>query len=96
MELLFKNKNWEGLLRNKFRLKFQVSPLKKELLTILNDNVEIGKQIFRLDREELLIWISRLNISVPINLNNILYLINLHRINESRITDITPQYILDQ
>ena len=91
----YKGKNWEGLIRNKFRLKFQLSALDEKLKEILSNNNSIGKQIFKIDRKELLFRISSLEISLPVNLNNILYLINKFFIRDQDIFDITPKYILE-
>ncbi len=89
----FKNKNWEGLLRNKFRLKFKVEELKPELITILNNNPKIGKNIFKLTRNEVLMEIYKLDLSLPISLNNLLYLINVIYINDKEIETVTPSII---
>lgn len=92
----YKDSNWEGLLRNKFRLKFQQGSLDPSIIEILNNTKDIGKQILRLERELLIIQISSLEFSIPINFNNILYLINLFYIKNEDIFNITPQLIIDE
>ncbi|OFY82800.1 MAG: hypothetical protein A3F72_01570 [Bacteroidetes bacterium RIFCSPLOWO2_12_FULL_35_15] len=92
----YKNKNWEGLIRNKFRLNFQLLPLKKELIEILNNNNELGKQIFKLERNFIIYSISSLEISFPINLTNLVYLINCLILKNIEIYKITPGLILDE
>jgi len=91
----FKNKNWEGLLRNKFRLKFKVEELKPELIEILNANPKIGKDIFKMERNKVLMGIYKLDLSLPISLNNLLYLINAIYIKDNELTNITPSVITE-
>ena len=91
----FKNKNWEGLLRNKFRLKFKVEELKPELIEILNANPKIGKDIFKMERNKVLMGIYKLDLSLPISLNNLLYLINAIYIKDNELTNITPPVITE-
>ncbi|MCB0400937.1 MAG: hypothetical protein KDD41_02560, partial [Flavobacteriales bacterium] len=67
----FKSKNWEGLIRNKFRLRFQLIPLKNEIVQILNEDLKIGKELFKLDRETSLIKLYELDLSLPVNMNNL-------------------------
>lgn len=89
----FKNGNWEGLLRNKFRLNFKLEPLKKEIITILTANKSIAKDIYKLNRNVIIITISKLDLSLPISLNNLLFLINVLFIKNDEIKKITPSVI---
>ncbi|MDY0781470.1 hypothetical protein [Tenacibaculum sp. IB213877] len=89
----FKSKNWEALLRNKFRLQFQLSNLKSELIEILNNDNSIGKHILRMDRTKFLLKISELDLSLPVNFNNLLYLVNVIEINNQKLLDETPELI---
>jgi putative GTP pyrophosphokinase len=89
----FKNKNWEGLLRNKFRLKFKVEELKPELIEILNTNPKIGKDIFKMARNKVLMGIYKLDLSLPVSLNNLLFLINALYIKNNELTNVTPSVI---
>jgi putative GTP pyrophosphokinase len=90
----FKNKNWEALLRNKFRLQFQLSTLKSDLITILNNDNSIGKRIIKIDRTAFLLKISELDLSLPVNFNNLLYLINVIEIKNEKLLEKTPEIII--
>lgn len=89
----FRNKNWKALLRNKFRLKFQLSELNEPLTRILNENPSIGKKILKLERTDFLLKFSQLDLSLPINFNNILYVLNSLIIKDVKIDEITPELI---
>lgn len=92
----YKDRNWEGLLRNKFRLKFQQGSLDKSLIEILNGANDIGKCILRLDRKNIINHISSLEFSIPINFNTILYLTNIQTLKNKEIYKLTPTFILDE
>lgn len=89
----FKSQNWEALLRNKFRLQFQLSKLKRELIEILNNDNSIGKHILRMDRNSFLLKISELELSLPLNFNNLLYLVNMIEIKNPNLLEETPELI---
>ena len=92
----FKSKNWEGLLRNKFRLRFQLVPLKEQIINILNEDVEIGKEFFKLDREISLMKLYEIDLSLPVNMNNLVLLLNGLIIKNKKILAITPVVILEE
>lgn len=89
----FKEKNWEGMLRNKFRLKFQSTNIKSELLQVLNEDSNIAKQILKSDRATIINELSKFEISFPINFNNIIYFINHIELKNTKITHLTPGQI---
>ena len=72
----YSNGNWEGLLRTKFRIKFINKPLADEIIIILNKNKNLAKELFRLNRLEVLMKWHRLGISIPISFANLLFFIN--------------------
>lgn len=92
----FKSKNWEGLLRNKFRLRFQLVPLKEQIVNILNEDVEIGKELFKMDRETSLMKLYDIDLSLPVNMNNLVFLLNGLIIKNKKLLAITPDVILEE
>ncbi|OCB74192.1 hypothetical protein [Flavobacterium crassostreae] len=89
----FKEKNWEAMLRNKYRLKFQLSPLKDELRQLLNEDSNLAKQLLKADRSLILDKLSKIDIPLPINFNNIIFFINQVEIKNEKISDLTPSFI---
>ncbi len=89
----FKEKNWEGMLRNKYRLKFQLFELKEELKKILNEQPKVAKQLFKTDRLDVISKLSKLEMPLPINFNNIVYFINHIELKNEDITNLTPDLI---
>lgn len=89
----FKEKNWEAMLRNKYRLKFHQSSLKDELRKLLDEDVNLAKQILKADRSFILDNLSKIEIPLPINFNNIIYFINQVEIKNEKISELTPDFI---
>jgi putative GTP pyrophosphokinase len=86
----FKEKNWEAMLRHKFRLQFQLVALKDELKQILDEDYSVAKQLLKLDRSNILNKLSKFEIPLPINFNNIIYFINQVELKNESINQITP------
>lgn len=89
----FRTKNWEAMLRNKFRLKFQISPLREEIKTILDNDNSIAKAVLKLERLKILSKIADSELSVPINFNNLIYIINQFELKNEDINKLTPSLI---
>lgn len=89
----FKERNWEAMLRNKFRLKFQLIPLSDEIKSILDNDNDLAKKILKLDREDVLSKIYKIGLSLPINFNNLIYMINAIFIRNAEINNLTPELI---
>lgn len=89
----FKEKNWEAMLRNKYRLKFQLLPLNSELKLLLDQDLNLAKQVLKADRSFILNELSKIDIPLPINFNNIIYFINQIDIKNEKISNLTPTFI---
>lgn len=90
----FKNANWEGMIRNKFRLRFQLIPLNKEIVSIFNENSSLTKALLKLDRAEVLLAIHSSDLSLPVNMNNLIFQINALKMKDEKLLKITPELIL--
>ncbi|HGU3926376.1 TPA: RelA/SpoT protein, partial [Escherichia coli] len=73
----YKNKNWNGMLRQKLRLRLGTQELHHDIINVLNNNPGVAKDIFRISRKDLLNKMSEKRFSLPINLNTLVYFCNL-------------------
>jgi ppGpp synthetase/RelA/SpoT-type nucleotidyltranferase len=89
----YKSGNWNGMLRNKFRLRLS-GALSVQLEGLFKENTEISKKIFRTDRGKLLDKLSKSKLSIPMNMNNVVYLTNFLFLNFNEITKLTPKPLL--
>lgn len=61
------------MIRNKFRIHFDSTPLSDALLKLLNDSENtLAKRIFRSNREQVLMEFRK---GIPFNLNNLVYIV---------------------
>ncbi|MFV5589873.1 hypothetical protein [Acinetobacter variabilis] len=95
----YKAKNWEAMLRNKLRIRISNpnDPLKENILSLFNDHKsELGKSFYRLNRPKIINQIYANNISLPLTLNNLVYIINELEIKNKDLSDLTPSIIMSK
>lgn len=88
----YKAAEWTQMIRTKFRLRTE-GRLSKEIEEILNNESTIAKNIYRIEREDLIKKIISLRQKPPININNILFLCNFFFIKNDLILEKTPEPI---
>lgn len=77
---------------NKFRIKFASDELDDTVKRIVTSDAEILKEIYSYDRKQL-IW-DFYNYRCPINLNNLIYIINEKQIHNDQIHEIVPRPLI--
>lgn len=88
----YKQHKWDAMIRNKFRLKFQHTPIKKEIKQLLDNNaIDFGKEIFRFDRKSLIQLFYQTHL--PKTYDNVIYLINAAELHDDKIYMLTPEII---
>ena len=90
----YKNKNWEAMLRTKYRLKFEKRPLSTELCHILDENSTLAKEIFRFERKRIIEKIAYSKLHIPITFDNLVLIINYINLNNDDINANTPAIIM--
>jgi len=90
----YKARRWEAMLRNKLRLRFNLQNLDSEITSYLDDNPEIGKRLFKLNRHKLITEYINSPLSFPTTFDNWMYFINFAFIQDKFITDKTPEFMV--
>lgn len=92
----YRNGSWAALLRNKFRLRIKMRPkLNDELINLLDDESDLAKRIFRIERSEYLNKVVQSKLHIPLTYNNIIFTLNHVFLRNILITRLTPQILLD-
>ncbi|QEY15881.1 RelA/SpoT family protein [Cellvibrio sp. KY-GH-1] len=86
----YKSNEWTQMIRTKFRLRAG-GKLNSSSQKILDDNPKLAKEIYRIERSELIKKITLLRKKPPININNIFYLSNFFFIKNDNISNSTPE-----
>ncbi|KTD96180.1 hypothetical protein [Pseudoalteromonas sp. H71] len=92
----YKRKNWEAMIRQKFRLRLAKTSLNDDIISILNDNVNLAKKFYRIDRVKIISLFNEKKFDYPINVNNIIYFSNILIVKDKSISSITPQVLVDE
>lgn len=90
----YKSRNWESMIRNRFRLRFEDKQLTKKILDVFEENDSIGKDIFRFERSHL---ISILNeMGERITYENVIFIVNYCKTRDDMLMCLTPSSIMDR
>ena len=93
---MYSSSNWEGMLRNKYRIRFATSTLCNEIKNVFSNDKNIAKEFLKLDRDQLIQELSSKRWdTLPKSLSNIIFIANTVFINNPDIELITPKYICD-
>ncbi len=90
----YKEKEWDSMIRNKFRLRFLRKTLSEDLCKILSDNAELAKALYRYERGRLIYFLADNN--VPINCDNVIYIVNALHLHDEKIKSLTPLPIIEK
>lgn len=89
--------NWQAMFRNKWRLRIQPNSIDQKILTVLDSDHSIAKELFKIQRSELIRVLNKKGIaSLPKNYNNLIYIANAFFIKNQAITDLTPLIIIQK
>lgn len=89
----YKDKNWEDMLRCRFRIKMTQERLFEELISYFNENDEVVKEIFMFNREKLLTYLwNRLGDTKEITINQIVEIINNIYLKDEKLFEIFEEY----
>ncbi|WP_429193011.1 hypothetical protein [Aeromonas salmonicida] len=91
----YKQKYWDAMISLKFRLRIQ-GELNHEIKTIFNQDQRVAKKILKSDRGTFLSMYSKHFYSIPLNMDNLIYITNILSNPVTSITEITPQFIIEQ
>ena len=90
----YKMQNWENMLHHKIRLRIEPR-LSDEIICIFQNDNEFAKDVFRLNRKHVIDRLSKLKPSLPLSLDNIVYVWNYIGPKNKIVLESTPALILD-
>lgn len=90
----YKNKNWMGMLRNKFRLRFELEPLSNEIISLLDKDKNLAKQYLKIERNSVISKLVSHQLAMNISFNNLVFLCNYLFFKNKNLTQITPNNLI--
>ena len=91
----YKAKKWEAMLRNKLRLRFNLENLDGEIVSYLNDKPEVGKKLFKLNRNRMINEYINSTLSFPTTFDNWMFFINYAFLQDEFILSKTPDFLME-
>lgn len=93
----YREKDWEPMLKNKFRIHVEEDPLSQGLVNLLNDRSDIAAELYQIDRASLLDFLSDGRFEpTPLTLDNLVYITNELFMHHQEITAMTPSELLSR
>ncbi len=89
----YKGKEWEQMLRTKLRIRFS-GTLTDDLNTYFTENPKAIKYIFEIERIKLIQKIAEKKISIPLNYNNVVHIINFYFYKNEDLTLLCPSPVI--
>lgn len=90
----YQSQKWEAMLRNKFRIRIKGDKINESIRKVFENDKNIIKRFFRIDREEFVFQLSSRKISsIPKTIDNIVYIANNMFVHNEELDSITPKII---
>jgi len=90
----YKSQNIIPMLRSKLRLRLDKTELEPHIINIIKGDNDLFKELYRADRNTIVSYLLTKKINIPLNYNNIVYLLNFLTLKNNDITKSTPSPIL--
>ena len=90
----YKCGKWPEMMHNKVRMR-TTPELSAEICAIFDEDIEIAKRIFRINRTQIIFLLNAVRPTLPISLDNLVFIWNFLGPKEEKITGITPSFILE-
>lgn len=89
----FKSKEWDAMIRNHFRLRFNESKLSEDFVDYLNNNLDIAKECFKIERGDLIKWIWEIKSTFQLTTDMAFCIANRKKWNIPSIISMEPRPI---
>lgn len=90
----YRQKRWAAMLHNKVRMRTQPK-LSDDLIGFFNKNEDFAKEMFRINRKKVIKRFHILKPSLPVTLDNVVYVWNHIGPRNTQVIEFTPSFIKD-
>lgn len=81
-------KNWELMLRSRYRLRMEEAPLKPELAAYLDENEEVARLFFNCDKEKMINGLMNENVHTRLTFDVLMKVLNDTYVHDGQVTKI--------
>lgn len=90
----YKSRNWQGMLPSILRMRLK-GEIAQPLVDALNSDIQVAKDLLRIDRAKLLILLSRSKPKLPVTLDNVILFWNATGPQHLCLQSLTPLIVSD-
>lgn len=90
----YKSRNWIGMLRNKFRLRFELQPLSNDIIAVFDKNKQLAKHLLKIERNAVIGSLVNYQLEMNITFDNLVYLCNYLLFKDKELIKLTPAKLL--
>lgn len=90
----YKQRNWASMLHNKIRMRVEPK-LSENVIELLDNDIDFAKEAFRINRTQVIHKFAQAKPSLPISLDNVLYVWNYIGPMNAQALAITPAVVRD-
>lgn len=87
----YKKRNWTSMIRSHYRIRMADENMLNELRIILNNDTDLAKAMFKLERNQLMAYLMDYPRPVPLNVNSVIGLINEKFIKNPEISKVIAE-----
>ena len=92
----YKKQNWNSMLRNKMRIRFTNSSLSDDLISYLNNNPLIAKQLFRVNRGKAISLMLEKGFAFPLTYDSILHFLNYIEVKDKGLSNLADKMLIEE
>lgn len=92
----YKNQSFASMIRSKFRIRIKSEEINEAVLTLINNEEELFRSIFKIDRNDFLKKYLDTQVIMPLNLSNFVFFLNHFFIHNDKLKGITPEPLLNE
>ena len=95
----YRNGEWDAMIRNHFRLRFNESKLSQGFVEFLNQDAIIAKKFYKMERSELITWLWEIMTPYQLSTDMAFCVANRRSWHNQNIINLEPtpiKYILDR
>lgn len=89
----YKECKWIPMLKNVFKIRIHDEEEMENIVNYFNQNKNVAKKFFQLDREKILLDLSDIGRKIPLKMCTLVFIANLQQVHDSALEGMTPIWI---
>jgi hypothetical protein len=92
----YKTHNWNSMLRNKMRVRFANNSLSDELISYLDNNSQVAKRLFRVDRGKVISLMLENGFKFPLTYDSMLHFLNYIEVKDEGLSNLADKMLIEE